>query len=285
MFETPRIGDHGSGEGGAEAFFFCFERLSRKDLGEVVDAAGEAYEKAFFPVDRFVGDRRSARSSCSRLACASTWILSLRISSRASLRLVCGARGTGSRRRQRNHNLLFFDREERARALRCVSREDETCGSFFITHQELASQPRRLRLPLAVHRDDDTSLRLGVRRDRRAPARVRQVLPQLRIREEGAVRPGGVVAGARPRALGGNETGRTFALCCASSWFTITRRLNVVCCGAGCVAEGGSGARGRVCHGVSRMEHVLRSFRDARRRLREAEGDRKTAQRNELRTM
>jgi hypothetical protein len=158
-------------------------------------------------------------------------------------------------------------------------------GLSFITHQELASQPRRLRLLLPVHRDDDTRLRLGVRRDRRAPARVRQVLPQLRIREEGAVRPGGVVARELPRASGGNETGRTFALCCASSWFTITRRLNVVCCGAGCVAEGGSGARGRACHGVSRMEHVLRSFRDARRRLREAEGDRKTAQRNELRTM
>ena len=97
--------------------------------------------------------------------------------------------------------------------------------------------------------------------------------------------PVGSWRGSSPRASGGNETGRTFALCCASSWFTITRRLNVVCCGAGCVAEGGSGARGRACHGVSRMEHVLRSFRDARRRLREAEGDRKTAQRNELRTM
>ena len=83
VFETPRIGDHGSGEGGAEAF--CFGRLSRKDLREVVDAAGEAYA---FPVDRFAGDRRSARWSLSRLACASTWILSLRISSRASPRLV-----------------------------------------------------------------------------------------------------------------------------------------------------------------------------------------------------
>jgi hypothetical protein len=41
-----------------------------------------------FPVDRFAGDRRSARWSRSRLACASTWILSLRISSRASPRLV-----------------------------------------------------------------------------------------------------------------------------------------------------------------------------------------------------
>ena len=181
---------------------------------------------------------------------------------------------------------FFFDREERACALPDVFREKtKRAGLSFITHQELASQPRSLRLLLPVHRDDDTRLRLGVRRDRRAPARVRQVLPQLRIREEGAVRPGGVVARELPRASGGNETGRTFALCCASSWFTITRRLNVVCCGAGCVAEGGSGARGRACHGVSRMEHVLRSFRDARRRLREAEGDRKTAQRNELRTI
>lgn len=84
MFETPRIGDHGSGEGGAESF--CVGKLSRKDLRDVVDAAGEAY--AFFPVDRFAGDRRSARWSRSRLACASTWILSLRISSRASPRLV-----------------------------------------------------------------------------------------------------------------------------------------------------------------------------------------------------
>ena len=94
MFETPRIGDHGSGEGGAEAF--CFGRLSRKDLREVFDAAGEAY--AFFPVDRFAGDRRSARWSLSRLACASTWILSLRISSRASLRLVWRRRKNRSRR-------------------------------------------------------------------------------------------------------------------------------------------------------------------------------------------
>jgi hypothetical protein len=86
VFETPRIGDHGSGEGGAESF--CVGKLSRKDLRDVVDAAGEAYAFLFFPVDRFAGDRRSARWSRSRLACASTWILSPRISSRASPRLV-----------------------------------------------------------------------------------------------------------------------------------------------------------------------------------------------------
>ena len=81
-------------------------------------------------------------------------------------------------------------------------------GLSFITHQELASQPRSLRLLLPVHREDDTRLRLGVRRDRRAPARVRQVLPQLRIREEGAVRPGGVVA-RELAACVGRERNRT----------------------------------------------------------------------------
>ena len=62
-----------------------------------------------------------------------------------------------------------------------------------------------------------------------------------------------------PRAAGGNEARRTFVLCCASSWFTSTRRLNVVCFGAGCVAGEGSGACGRACHGVSRMAHALQS--------------------------
>jgi len=141
--------------------------------------------------------------------------------------------------------------------LRFASRPKPSAG-FFFTHQEPASQPSRLRLSLAVHRDYDTGLRLGVRRDRRAPASVRQVLPQLRAREEGRGQ-GWSRAGPGPRAAGGNEARRTFVLCCASSWFTSTRRLNVVCFGAGCVAGEGSGARGRACHGVSRMAHALQS--------------------------
>ena len=92
------------------------------------------------------------------------------------------------------------------------------------------------------------------------------------------------LCGPRLRASGENETGRTFALCWASSWFTITRRLNVFCCGVGVVSKEGSGARGRACHGVSRMERVLRSGETRAAGLARA-GRPRSAQRNELRTM
>jgi hypothetical protein len=104
VFETPRTGDHGSGEGGFEGLFFAASSGSRR----VVDAAGEASRF----VERFAGDVSSARWSRSRLACASTWILSLRISSRASLRLVCGRAPAGGDRRgevtRRQTNAFFF---------------------------------------------------------------------------------------------------------------------------------------------------------------------------------
>ena len=202
--------------------------------------------------------------------------------------LLAGLAQAGLERREEPVGGRRVKRRTRRSARRRSRVADETAKPsaglrVFLTHQELASQPGRLRLSLALHRDDDAGLRLGVRRDRRAPASVRQVSSQLRTREEGR-RSGRrwVARGARPRASGGNETRRTFALCCASSWFTITSRLNVVCCGAGIVAEAGSGARARVCHGVSRMERVLRWGETHAAGLARA---RRTAQRNELRTM
>ena len=84
MFERARTATTALATAVSKAFSSRPRRLERR----VVDAAGEASRF----VERFAGDVSSARWSRSRLACASTWILSLRISSRASLRLVCGLR-------------------------------------------------------------------------------------------------------------------------------------------------------------------------------------------------
>ena len=153
VFETPRTGDHGSGEGGFAGVFF--EGLSFGSR-RVVDAAGEASRF----VERFAGDVSSARWSRSRLACASTWILSLRISSRASLRLVWsggrnrsgddaskderdGARDVAraSRTKPRNRARVFgsFSRtrsSRRSRAAsaclsRCIATTMPACASAF----------------------------------------------------------------------------------------------------------------------------------------------------------
>ena len=115
VFETPRMGDHGSGEGGFEGVFF--EGLSFGSR-RVVDAAGEASRF----VERFAGDVSSARWSRSRLACASTWILSLRISSRASLRLVCGRAKSRARRGDASSDEGFFFRTRDDRPSRFASR-------------------------------------------------------------------------------------------------------------------------------------------------------------------
>ena len=56
VFETPRTGDHGSGEGGFEGLFFAASSGSRR---VVVDAAGEASRF----VERFAGDVSSARTA------------------------------------------------------------------------------------------------------------------------------------------------------------------------------------------------------------------------------
>ena len=110
VFETPRTGDRGSGEGGFEGVFFAAS--GGGGSRRVVDAAGEA--SCWF-VERFAGDVSSARWSRSRLACASTWILSLRISSRASLRLVCGRARRRARRGDASSDEGFIFRDNAMR--------------------------------------------------------------------------------------------------------------------------------------------------------------------------